>query len=241
VLDTTPPVIEPPRLRLRAGALAAWPGIPVSVRWSATDALSGIDAASVSHDCGDGMAALASPEAVRVSVRAAARADESADVEGWVPAGVCRIRVAATDHAGNRAASRDGDGTQLELLDDSARALHWSGGWKVRPTGVVGRDVHRVKVTAARLSMRVSGSEVGIVATIGPDRGRLRVLLDDVKVGLIDLYAPSPATGRLVFVLPLPEGGPHLVTLFVMRKPHPASRAMVVDIDGVIVTRDVTE
>jgi GH25 family lysozyme M1 (1,4-beta-N-acetylmuramidase) len=52
----------------------------------------------------------------------------------------------------------------------------------------------------------VSGAEVGVIASRGPDAGRAAVLLDGEAIGLVDLYAATAERASVVFVAELPAG-----------------------------------
>jgi hypothetical protein len=75
---------------------------------------------------------------------------------------------------------------------------------------------------------------VGLMATRGPGRGRIRIRIDGRAIATIDLRASSTAVRRVVFVRGLRNGEHTIEVLHVKRADGRTGR---VDIDGFLYTR----
>jgi len=75
---------------------------------------------------------------------------------------------------------------------------------------------------------------VGLLATRGPGRGRIRIRIDGQAVATIDLRAPSTSVRRVVFARSL-KNGEHTIEVLHIKRPD--GRTGQVDIDGFLLTR----
>src|SRR5207244_1073003 len=134
--------------------------------WSATDA-SGIRAYSVEEQVGSG-----AWRAVRLS-----SSHDTAVSVTTHPGRSYRFRVRAKDKAGNRSGWVDGGRFTPELVQSDSASL--SGNWQhAKDKGALGGGSSATSGSGptARLSFR--GSNIGVVASRGPNYGKMRVLID---------------------------------------------------------------
>jgi hypothetical protein len=229
-LERGEPVVTARRVRLMTGTLkASQPRIPLRVEWALSGTLGDVATRTVEVRC-DGRRVLSLTEAVgeptttgvgRASLRA-----RSGDR--------CTVAVSALD-AGGGAMARQTSVRSVLALDDDARALHFSKGWTRRPSHSAydGATTSASRV-GSRLRYTFTGDQVALVATKGPGRGRIRVLIDGHPTATVDLRRSSTAMRRIVFARGLASGR-HTMELRVVK--GPGGRTGRVDIDGILVTR----
>jgi hypothetical protein len=73
---------------------------------------------------------------------------------------------------------------------------------------------------------------LGVLATMGPDRGNAEVLIDDVLVATVDLYAASTTYQNQVFMSTRLDGGTHKITVRVPGTKNPLSSSTQVGYDA---------
>jgi hypothetical protein len=70
------------------------------------------------------------------------------------------------------------------------------------------------------VSFTVSGNAAW-VSTLGPDQGLAQIQVDNGKPEVVDTYAPTVQTGRVVWARDALAAGTHTVTLTVLGKKSP--------------------
>lgn len=73
---------------------------------------------------------------------------------------------------------------------------------------------------------------LGLVTTVGPDRGKCAIYVDDVWQADVDLYAVSQAMQQLVWNSPTLDGGTHTIKVVVLGTKHASSSSVMVGIDA---------
>jgi hypothetical protein len=112
----------------------------------------------------------------------------------------------------------------LQPIDDSGiAATLFKGTWtNVTLAGAYGGTVKRSSSSAnATLVPAVTFTVVGNaawVSTLGPDQGLAQIQVDNGKPEVVDLYAPTVQTGRVVWARDALAAGVHTVTLTVLGK-----------------------
>ena len=89
-------------------------------------------------------------------------------------------------------------------------------------------------VAGAAASLHFTGTGASLLTVRGPGMGMVRLLVDGVAVGTVDLYAPGPLFGVQETVLGLSDG-PHLLTVEVLGTHRPAASGSAVAVDGWII------
>ncbi len=220
MVDRTGPAITlgPPRFALGPIASGRLPG---AIPWSASDRTSGIGAARLTRTCGDGAATV-------IAGRDRARA------AGWLVIGTaCVLTVRARDRAGNTTTVRRAEPSVVFTSDEPGDALAYAGEWPARsiPKAIGGVDHYAISAGAtATLAFR--GSDIAVVSTVGPARGRAEVSIDGVAMGVVDLYASANRYRTVVFARHLADPGDHVLVVRVLGTHARAASASRVDIDG---------
>jgi len=161
--------------------------------------------------------------------------DAATLISGSVPPGICGLSVRGVDTLGNRTDPGSPVILGTTITDQSGLAIAAGTAWVTRTqAGSVDGSVVRTSTSGASLTFRVQGDQVAIVATKGPSRGRLTVLLDGASVATADLYSAVKTPRSVVAVVSLPDAAPHRLRLTVMRTTNPLSKGRRVDLDAVV-------
>lgn len=243
LLDTTPPVLGLPRVRVLPAVVGSGGEVPVRITWTARDEVAGMDTSTLVHDCGPGLGGetlatagrrTSAAEDIRRRVTIATD-DVTPALDGTLTAGTCALTVRGQDNVGNRADPGEPTRVALAVTDQDDLRLRLGAGWFVgSQASAVGGTVLRSKTTGATVRATVQGNEVALVATRGPSRGRLAVRLDGVPVTVVDLYAAAIAPRSVVAVIRLPDAAPHTLRLTLLRASNPLSTGRRVDVDAII-------
>ncbi|QJD85178.1 DUF4082 domain-containing protein [Cohnella herbarum] len=98
----------------------------------------------------------------------------------------------------------------------------------------VGGAALRSNAQGAKLSYSFQGPYLSLIASTGPDRGRIDVEIDGVAYPYVELYSPRTEYGKeFVLALDLPAG-PHTVTLTVSGNKHRLSSGTVAIADAFV-------
>jgi photosystem II stability/assembly factor-like uncharacterized protein len=91
---------------------------------------------------------------------------------------------------------------------------------------------HRSRTAGDRAVLPFAGRGVALLGSRGPDRGRLRVLLDGVEVGRADAWAPQFEPAALLFQSEDLEPAFHALEIEVTGESHPSSTGAWVAVDA---------
>jgi GH25 family lysozyme M1 (1,4-beta-N-acetylmuramidase) len=224
VLDRTGPVISLAPPRFAVGAIAAG-RLPGTVSWRASDLTSGIAAARLTRTC-DGEAAAV--------IAGTGTARTAGPASGWlVLRAGCELTVRARDRAGNVTTVRRAEPSVVFTSDEATDSLVYAGDWGVPsiPKAIGGID-HLAGAPDATATLMFTGSDIAIVSSRGPARGRAEVSIDGVAVGIVDLYATTNRYRVVVFTRHLADAGDHVLVVRVLGTHATRSIGSRVDIDG---------
>jgi hypothetical protein len=113
--------------------------------------------------------------------------------------GTVRFRVRAVDVDGATGPWASGPMLDAAVVQQTERAFTWRGAWRtVRSDDLLGGSARTSSAEGASATAAVRGRAVALIATVGPGRGRVRVLVDGRRLATIDLGAA--ATTRRVVV-----------------------------------------
>ncbi len=237
-LDTTAPALTGPAPAFRLGPLADGDRpFPVSIAWGASDATSGLAEGSLTEDCTDGpvVVATVSPDRMGAS-DGTAESGQTTDLS--LPnGGTCMFSIGAADAAGLTASSAR-TVTVTAVDDTPSTELSYTGAWQARSVaGAWGGGVHSTSGPRRRARLVFEGTHVALVSAMGPARGRARIFLDGANAGTVDLYAPAFSGPSVVFSMPVPDGGQHILEVRVPGTKHLDATGSRVDIDAFLVMR----
>jgi hypothetical protein len=125
------------------------------------------------------------------------------------------------------------------VADASGTKVSYLGSWTLGTgTGAWGGSVRHAAAATAKATLAFTGNQVALVTTKGPDRGKLDLYLDGVKVTTtpLDLYASTAQPARVVFARAV-AAGTHTLEVRVLATRTTLSSGTRVDVDGFLVTR----
>jgi hypothetical protein len=130
----------------------------------------------------------------------------------------------------------------MSLTDDSAATPKFQGSWSTDKgsTGSISNTVHFATAPQAgkanTVTFTFNGTEVGLVSTLGPDRGRVTISVDGGAAQTFDLYAAGALQrARLVGSVSGLGSGTHTATVSVLTTRNAASTGTRVDVDAFVV------
>ena len=223
------PQVTARALRLTTGTVTTTRSIPMRAEWRLGGTLATVATRTVDVRCDDRTvlaitSGVTGPSAAGTD-SAAVRARSSER---------CELEVQVLDAQGavmDRHATR----RTVRLLDDDAGSVRYTSAWRRRaaPGAHDGRTTTSTR-SGSRARFTFTGDQVGVLATRGPGRGRIRIRIDGRTVATIDLRASSTSLRRVVFTRGLRYGEHTIEVLHVKRSDGRTGR---VDIDGFLYTR----
>jgi alpha-tubulin suppressor-like RCC1 family protein len=166
-----------------SGCVCSGVEIPVRVSWSGSDGGgSGIGHYELARSADRGMT---------WTTVATSLATPSVNLS-FPSSGSARFRVRAIDRAGNVGAWATGPVLSPRLVQSSSSAVRYAGRWRTG-TGVAysGGSTRFAKVAGASATYTFTGRSVGLVTTLGPTRGKVRIYVNGSYSTTVDLHAPT--------------------------------------------------
>ena len=157
---------------------------------------------------------------------------------------VYQFRASATDALGNGSAPVSSSAYHLSLADDNSGTPKFSGSWSTQKNnavtaGAFGNTIHEATAPPAgktnTVTFTFTGSEVALLAAVGPDRGQVSVSVDGRAAQIVDLYAPAQRQAMVVGAASGLAVGSHTVTVNVLGARNTASSGTRVDLDAFVV------
>jgi hypothetical protein len=202
--DARPPVVGIPSIRLPVRSTASSTFVPLEVAWSATDGGSAITGSEVQISRNGG-----EWQNVTVATPSARTARTSGP-----PGGAVRVRVRATDGAGNTSAWVYGPTIKLKVVQETSSSIIETASWRrVAQAAGLGGYVDKTTASGARARYLFTGRGIAWVAAIGPSRGRADVYIDGRFVTRINTYAAGFAGRQIVFQRTWSSSGTHTIEL----------------------------
>ncbi len=145
--------------------------------------------------------------------------------------------VRAFDGDGNRGAtvSTTPAGAEATVLDGTARAIAYDGGWSHQTGRVEAYDgtLSVASAAGATATLDFTGSGIAWYAKLGPDNGKAVVRIDGGQELIVDLYAPDDNNWRVpIFSRTWSSTARHRITIAVLGRPHAPATGTDVTIDG---------
>ena len=116
-----------------------------------------------------------------------------------------QFQARATDGAGNTSPFATGAAFRVKVVQDGASAIKAKGTWAARDSrSAFGGSVRQAAKAGASQAIGLTASDLAIVSTMGPDRGKAKVVLDGKAVATLDLYSRTTEgeAGHLLGELP---------------------------------------
>jgi hypothetical protein len=146
------------------------------------------------------------------------------------------FRLRATDSAGTVGDWVTTATRKLSKPQEVSTSLVYSGTWstQVYLAGASKSYVKKGSVAGNSVRYAFSGTNVGVVTTLGPARGMASVWLDGTQVASLDLYAATLQTARVVWASGVSSGS-HVLEVRVPGTKNPLSTSARGDGDAFIV------
>ena len=219
---------------------ASTTGVPVTLSWSGTACASGAAGCNISSYHlqesvnGGAFADVALPSPTATSI---VRMLRPSPTNNSTPATSYRYQVQSTNVLGQVSAFAIAFAFTVPDVDNSFNTSFngsWSGG---NLAGAFGGSVHASSTASASANPAnpLSVTSLALVSTVGPDRGIAQVLVDNVAVAVVDLYAPTQKPAQVVWTTnDLAAGSSHTVKVVVKGTRNAASTAARVDYDAIL-------
>lgn len=175
------------------------------VRWSATDAFSGVANYDVQYKDG------ASGVWTTLASQTALTQTSFAGVEGHT----YYFRARARDNAGNTGVWSAAKSTVVPI-DNTDPALSYTGSWTaITDTGqsFFKDTVHYSTTLNDSVSFTFTSKAVALIGAKGPDRGRADIYIDGSKVKTVDSYATSVQYRKVIYYKTWATAAPHTITI----------------------------
>ncbi len=210
--DVTPPAVAPPAPELVSGTSISSGQVAVDVPLSATDDISGVAGINLSQRVD-----RRAWQPVGAMGGATVNGKDSAVGRKLAPGHAYTFRADARDIATNRSDWATGPRLTLKKLQESARRIKYSGGWKrVSARRYWGGAAKKATRAGASATLTFTGTAVAWVSRTGPDRGRAQVWVDGALVDTVDLESATYANRRVVWAQNWETPGKHTVTIKVL-------------------------
>jgi len=220
--DSVPPSItKAPSLSIQSNVHLG-SSVPVTVRWHATDATSGVNHYTLYESKGGG------------SFTKYGVTTSSSLTLHLATGHKYRFKVSATDNAGNTSTTKAGKTYTLTRVQETSKSIAYSSGWKRHSlSGASGGHVKSAKHGGSTATFSFHGSQVAWVSTEGPKYGSAKVKIGSGKATKVSLHTSTAEAGWIVDVISTSSASHKLVISVLGTKGHPR-----VDVDAFIVLSD---
>jgi hypothetical protein len=222
--DTTPPSVSVAAVRFAAGTTMTGSSLRMTVAWSGTDLGSGIARWEVEQrsDAGAyGPVDLPSPLARSVTRTFAAGHRY-------------RLRVRATDGAGNVSAWAVGPILTPAVLQESTSAIRYTGRWTTAASASAsGGHLRWSSQAGATATLTFTGRSIAWVAPRGPSLGKARVYVDGAFVATVSLSSGVSQSRTIVYNKGWSRSSTHVLRLVVASSAGNAP----IDVDALLIAR----
>lgn len=144
-----------------------------------------------------------------------------------------QLRARATDGAANTSAFASGPVFKVRKHQDGSAAVVQSGAWSTSSnSNFYGGTARRAGTAGRSQSITRTATDLAIVSTLGPNRGKAAVYVDGLLQATIDLYSATTVYRQVVYAISFPTAGIHTIELRVLGTKRPASSGTRVDLDA---------
>jgi Zn-dependent metalloprotease len=144
-----------------------------------------------------------------------------------------QFRARASDTPGNLSDWSTASPFRILAFQNGSSAVVQSGTWKLRSSSShYGGSARSSNAAGAKQRLSGTFSDLAVVSTLGPNRGRAEVWVDGALAATVDLYAPSLVYRRVVFAVDFGASSAHAIEFRVTGTRNAASTANRVDFDA---------
>jgi subtilisin family serine protease len=145
-----------------------------------------------------------------------------------------RVRVRASDAAGNWSVWREAGPYAAELVQDGSSTLSKVGTWRVSRSGSwAGGTTRYTKSNGASIGRSFTGKGIALIAPRGPKRGSARVYVDGTLAATVHLDAKRLHPRRILFTRTWKTTLAHTIRVVAVSSPHHRR----VDVDAFVILR----
>jgi hypothetical protein len=184
------PTVTAPVAGIVPGSTISDDKVKVRVRWSGSDATSGIARYELAQSVDGGPWTSLGQQL----------SGTSRDL--WLSTQhTYRFEVRAWDRAGNRSSFRVGPESRLSRYAETTAAATYAGTWSTQTgASLWGGSAKRSSSSAASVRVTLTGRHLAWVSAVGPDQGKAEIWLGSTRLATVDLYSPTPGPRRIVWV-----------------------------------------
>ena len=209
-VDSTVPTATTPKPSLRTGigldTASTTQRLMIRLSWTGADSASGIASYDVQRSYDD-----AAYETIKSATTAT-----SLDWTMYLGHSY-KFRVRARDKAGNVGAWTTAYSWSGSLRQNSYASVVYAGSWTTSSNAEnSGGSVKSSSSAGASASLAFSGRAIGLVTTLGPNRGAVQVWVDGALAATIDTYADAEAYRQVVFNKTWSSYASHTIKLVVV-------------------------
>lgn len=148
--------------------------------------------------------------------------------------GTHQFRVRLRDSGDRTGPWHKGPRFDAVMVQDDSDRMRWTDGWQREDRdAAAGNGVTFASLPDSQSALFFTGRAVAVVSTMGPDRGRARIVIDGTLEGEVDLYSPTHRWQVLVFTREWAASNSRVIRVDV----EGTTDRPRVDIDGVLFYR----
>ena len=189
-VDRRAPAVAGLIARVQLGAAPACGTIPLRLSWTGTDfGGSGI----VRYELGKSINAGAWTNVSKTLTSPAATVRVN-------PTGTSRFRVRAVDALGRTSPWLTGPALASRVTQQTSTTIAYSTGWTTTSSSLYcGGSVRRTGIAGKSATFTFTGRSVGLISTVAPSRGKIKIYVDGTYVATVDLFSSSTIYRRIVW------------------------------------------
>jgi len=181
-VDRTAPTVTAPTIAPRTNTPLSGTNIPVRVTWTGADEGAGIASYTLERSTDGGSSWMPVDNGFTPSFYDTAIGDT----------GTVTFRVSAVDKAGNPSTFATGVTRTGRLLQQTSSLIHYSGTWTLATaSSYSGGSTRYTKTSGRSASLTFAARSIALVTTRATTRGKVRIYIDGVDQGVVDLYRSS--------------------------------------------------
>ena len=206
IVDRAAPTTTAPAATISDVDGLAGSRIPVLLTWSGADSGSGVRSYNVQYSRNGGLwTTLAGDWRFR---------DVLVDV---APSGTIRFRVQAVDFANHASGWATGPTFRPRLVQEGANAIDYGGSWSTASKSAFsGGKVRHTSTGRRSATYTFTGRAVGLITTMAPNRGVVKVRLDGNLVAVVDMSWPQTLYRQVIWSKKFSSSKTHTVKVIVV-------------------------
>jgi hypothetical protein len=221
--DAVAPSASAPTWSLAASTSISSNRIPVRLKWTGTDAESGIGRYELQQSTDSGLWATVSTSLMVPTLDRLLSSGHT-----------YRFRIRAVDKAGNASPWKTGITFKLSAAQQSSSVVHYKGTWATSSSSTYwGGSTKSSSTKGSTVSYTFTGKSIAWIGAKGSSRGKAAIYINGVYKATVDLYSSTTLKQRLVWSANYSTSATRTLTIKVLG----TSGRPRVDVDGFAVGR----